>query len=321
LASFAARYGLRGYLLRRALRQFATLGACLQFDPTRGVRFLQPVTSLSGRFSPKYQRRFAVQENIFSLDSTNTRLLDELGRGLNTCKALTAEVQTRGRGRRERVWQSALGAGITLSLALPQAELTKLQLTGGALPLSIGVALAEALVRLGVRDVGLKWPNDVQVNGRKLGGILLEGRAAGVVVGIGLNHALARFPRVPMPGGGQGSLQTSLGQPIISLRDVLGARLPARSKVVAAVLATLFQKLEENFTHWQKAFARFDVLYGREIQVHEADGHYWYGVAQGVNEAGLLRVLHPEGERLCHAGEVSIRQHPERAGGQDAFIG
>jgi biotin-(acetyl-CoA carboxylase) ligase len=83
----------------------------------------------------------------------------------------------------------------------------------------------------------------------------------------------------------------------------------------------LFQKLEENFTHWQKAFARYDVLYGREIQVHEADGHYWYGVAQGVNEAGLLRVLHPEGERLCHAGEVSIRQHPERAGGQDAFIG
>lgn len=312
LASFAARRSVRVGVLRRALRQFAAMGASLQFDDARGVRFFQPVTLLSA-CQPRIRAGALRPENVFAVDSTNTRLLDELGRGLDTCKALTAEVQTRGRGRRERVWQSALGVSIALSLALPKAEIAKRQLAGEPLPLRVGVALAEALVQLGVRHVGLKWPNDVQVNGRKLGGILLEGRAAGVVVGIGLNYALSP------------SFRTSLGQPVISLRDVLGARLRSRSRVVDGVLAALFEQLDESSTHWQRNFARFDVLYGREIQVRETDGECWYGVAQGVTEAGLLRVRCTQhgcsGERLCHAGDVSIHLSAGRTGGQHAFIG
>src|SRR5687767_15853605 len=89
---------------------------------------------------------------------------------------LAAEEQTAGRGRRGRRWHSAPGAGLTFSLGRrirrPARELA-------ALSLVAGVAAARALRALGVRQAALKWPNDLLVDGAKLGGILVETRSQG----------------------------------------------------------------------------------------------------------------------------------------------
>src|SRR6266850_4733723 len=102
---------------------------------------------------------------------------------------LAAQVQTAGRGRRGRRWYSARGAGVTFSLSAvirrPARELAGLSLVAG-------VAAARALRALGVAQAALKWPNDLVVDGAKLGGILVETRSNGggatrAVVGVGIN--------------------------------------------------------------------------------------------------------------------------------------
>src|SRR6187549_518517 len=118
--------------------------------------------------------------------STNDLLLNQTNTVL-----VAAEEQTEVRGRRGRRWYSAPGAGLTFSLGRrirrPARELA-------ALSLVAGVAAARALRALGVRQAALKWPNDLLVDGAKLGGILVEARTPSssrggsyAVVGVGIN--------------------------------------------------------------------------------------------------------------------------------------
>src|SRR3546814_8669630 len=122
------------------------------------------------------------------IDSTNTQLL--VADGADDPQALLAEMQTAGRGRRGRSWISPFGANLYLSIAWSwpawPPELS-------ALSLAIGVACAKVIENHGVADVRLKWPNDLLVDDRKLGGILIEhrgeaGGACRVVVGIELGR-------------------------------------------------------------------------------------------------------------------------------------
>jgi len=230
----------------------------------------------------------------FETDSTNTRLLQTLKQGLAQVAALAAEQQTHGRGRHERRWLTPLGGGIALSVAWPYARLPT-EHPPAALSLRVGVALARACARLGVRHVRLKWPNDLMVDGRKLGGVLIEGTAAGLVVGVGLNHA---FPK---------GWRDRVDQPLISLADILGRRVPARSRVLKVVLDALLAEMGSDDKAWRESFARRDALAGCPVRVGRTCGDIWEGVAAGVTEDGALRVITPAGERLCHAGEVSVR--------------
>jgi BirA family biotin operon repressor/biotin-[acetyl-CoA-carboxylase] ligase len=288
LASCAASCGVGAPVLRRALRDYARRGAPLQFDGARGVRLRAPVTPLAPRHGPIRAL------TCFETDSTNAQLLQSLKQGLSHPLALAAEQQTRGRGRHARRWLTPLGGGVALSLAWPYALLP-----GGrppaALSLRVGVALAQACARLGVPRVRLKWPNDLVVDGHKLGGILIEGGAAGLVIGVGLNHD---FPR---------GWRSRVGQPLTSLSDILGRRVPSRSRVLDVVLDALWAALRSGDERWRDAFARLDALAGRLVRVSWAGGDVWEGVAGGVTEDGALRVITPGGERLCHAGEVSVR--------------
>src|ERR1700740_279764 len=106
--------------------------------------------------------------------STNSVLLAE--KGLARPVLLVADQQTAGRGRRGRRWPAAPGGGLTLSLALAMLRHRR---ELAALPLVAGVAVARALHALGVTRAALKWPNDILVDGAKLGGILVETKSNG----------------------------------------------------------------------------------------------------------------------------------------------
>lgn len=277
--------------VRRALRDYAGRGVSLQFDQARGVRLRSEVTPLS---SQNPRTRIAT---CFETDSTNARMQQVLRAGYPDVRALAAEQQTQGRGRRARPWMTPLGGGIALSLACPYGNLPAGRVPL-ALPLRVGVALAQACGRLGVRNVRLKWPNDLMLEGRKLGGILIEGGARGVVIGVGLNHAIPT------------SWKGRVDQPVISLRDVLGARTPARSRVLDVLFEALMAVRHGNDAEWREAFSRYDALARREVRICATAGDIWdvwEGVANGVTEEGALRVITPAGERLCYAGEVSVR--------------
>jgi BirA family biotin operon repressor/biotin-[acetyl-CoA-carboxylase] ligase len=212
-----------------------------------------------------------------------------------------AEDQTQGRGRLGRPWQSARGASLTFSLALPLAPAD-----WSGLSLAVGVALADALdaPAPGVAPrIGLKWPNDLWLldapgRGRKLGGILIEtvavGRLRMAVVGVGLNVA-------PQSLDG-------LGTGYACLQEIEpGITAPAALHRVAVPLAQALVRYEhEGFAAFAECFARRDLL--RDRPVTTASPAVPQGVALGVTPTGALRVRTPDGQvHEITSGEVSVR--------------
>jgi len=154
---------------------------------------------------------------------------------------LAAELQTAGRGRHGRRWRSAPGAGATFSI-LRSMRCEQRRLAG--LSVAVGISSARALRRLGARGVAVKWPNDLMVNRRKLGGVLIETRpAAGasapgsvVIVGIGINCRA------------QPRLGARLGRGVAALDEVL-RRPVSRNTVIGAVARDVLATLEA----WERA--------------------------------------------------------------------
>jgi BirA family biotin operon repressor/biotin-[acetyl-CoA-carboxylase] ligase len=240
----------------------------------------------------------ATLEIAWSLDSTNSELLrrDTPGQG---AAVLLAERQTGGRGRRGRTWVSPLAAHLYLSVARQfSGGLSRL----GGLSLVAGVAVAEALHAAGYDGVQLKWPNDLLVSGRKLGGLLVEGGGehagpARAVIGLGLN--------VRMPA----DVAATLDQPWIDLAT-LATPPPSRNAIAACVLGHLLPALEqfdaEGLSPFLTRYAAFDALAGHDVIIHGA-GTSSSGAALGIAADGALRVRVDGAERSFHAGEVSVR--------------
>jgi BirA family biotin operon repressor/biotin-[acetyl-CoA-carboxylase] ligase len=134
--------------------------------------------------------------HFVNLPSTNDFAKDLARQGYPEGAVLVAETQSAGRGRLGRVWESSPGTGIYLSLILrpplPPAELPKLTLTAA-------VAVVEAIKEATDLKVGIKWPNDIMLAGKKLGGILTEmesesDQMSHLILGVGLNINNTTFP-------------------------------------------------------------------------------------------------------------------------------
>jgi BirA family biotin operon repressor/biotin-[acetyl-CoA-carboxylase] ligase len=208
-----------------------------------------------------------------------------------------ADRQTAGQGRRGRTWVSPPDANLYLSaarrIARPLSQL-------GGLSLAVGVAVVEALQALGVDGAGLKWPNDVLVDGRKLGGILVDARADGAgsiaVVGIGLN--------LRMPAGAAAAID----QPWCDLAGL--GHAPPRDAVAAAVAAALLDAFAlfeaEGLAPFLARWQAHDALAGRAARLLEGERET-AGTVLGVDARGALRFATADGERLVHSGELSLR--------------
>ena len=155
---------------------------------------------------------------------------------------LAAELQSAGRGRHGRRWHSERGAGATFSIRRTM-HCEQRGLAG--LSVAVGISSARALRRLGARGIALKWPNDLMVNRRKLGGILIETRPAPrgarpdqppsgpgsvVIVGIGINCRA------------QPRLGARLSRGVASLDEVL-RRAVSRNTVIGAVAGEVLDAL------------------------------------------------------------------------------
>lgn len=232
--------------------------------------------------------------------STNADALVLARDGLRQSVAVLAEYQNAGRGRRGRPWQSPYGRNLYLSLAT--------SFSGGAaalegLSLAVGVAVADALKGLGLGDrVQLKWPNDIWVAERKLGGILVElaGDMDGIcvpVIGIGINGMLSA------------SAASEIDQPWTDLTRELG-KAPDRNLLAGRVLSALMAVLDEfrhtGFAPLRERWRRYDCCDGRAVQVLLGERRI-VGVARGVSEQGAL-LLDVDGVvQRFHGGEVSLR--------------
>lgn len=242
--------------------------------------------------------RFRV-EVVDQTGSTNTDLLTAASDGAPGGSVLAAEMQTGGRGRRGRQWVNPLGGSLTFSL-LWRFDRGAAGLSG--LSLVVGMACAKAVASFGVAGVGVKWPNDLQISGRKLGGILIElqGDALGpsaAVIGIGLN---VRLPSV---------VRDTVGQPAT---DLASSRVAVdRNALLAAVLVRLAADIDRfdagGFAPLEGEFRNWHVLQNRPVRVSLPDGQHVDGIVEGTDPDGALLVRSGEAMRRFHGGEVSVR--------------
>lgn len=232
------------------------------------------------------------------VDSTNAELLRQVVQQAHTGSVLVAEWQTAGRGRLGRRWMSGLGDALTFSLLWRfDAGLNAL----AGLSLTVGVAIVRALKTLGVRDAGLKWPNDVITPQGKLAGILIEAQGdmlgpSTVVVGVGLNLRLPSLAAL-----------AQIGQPVSGLAQ-LHAALPRREIVLAVLLRELVGVLQqfsrEGFSQLGAEWQDCHVFQDRVVRVNLPDGRSLSGIARGVTLGGELCLETVEGLRYLNSGEV-----------------
>ncbi len=302
-AALARELGITRSAVWKRIEALRAAGVDVEARAGSGYALARPLQlldadDLRARLPADARAELASLELAFDTGSTNADALRAPlpARG---CAAFLAERQTAGRGRRGRAWASPLAAHVYLSLARRfDGGIAGLQ----GLGLAVGVAACEALQALGYPQVGLKWPNDLLAEGRKLGGILVEvgGEAAGplrVVVGLGLN--------VQMPA----SAARGIDQPWTDLA-ALSSRPPDRPAVAAALLAALMLALARferaGLAPFLERWPRHDQLAGRAVRLEEG-GRVHEGIAAGVAADGALRLRLADGERCFHAGEASLR--------------
>ena len=303
--TLAGELGVSRGAVWKAVRLLRASGMDVYAVPNRGYRMPAAAEPLDAARISAYlsgATRTAVRrlEVLWSVDSTNSMLLARPNPPLGNSEALLAEYQTAGRGRRGRAWIAPPGAAICLSQSWTFREVPA---DLGALGLAIGVCVLRALRRSGL-EASLKWPNDVLLGDRKLGGILLELRAestgpASVVVGIGLNATLSASARERI---------AALGLPAT---DLLSAGIERSRNRVAAhlideVVAGLGRFEREALRPFVEEWRTADALRGRQLEVRTAAGTT-RGLACGIDLHGALLVETPQGVQRFISGEVTVR--------------
>ncbi len=215
-----------------------------------------------------------------------------------------AEYQTGGRGRRGRRWLSPFGSGLCLS-ADWTFSLTPPNLP--ALSLAVGVAVHRALSAWCPAGIGLKWPNDIVADDRKLGGMLIDvrGESSGpiaVVIGIGIN--------IDTIAGLADRFDTDDSLRPVCLSDLACGRAVSRNAVAAAIVNALHGVLQEfqatGFESMADEWRQRDVMCGRDICLRIGD-RAQTGVAVGIDDSGAL--LFDDGNNVTAvlAGDVTLR--------------
>lgn len=261
----------------------------------KGYRLERPISllakgALQARLAPM---QVFVEEQVDSTNALAIRLLADQEPPF----LVLAEAQSAGRGRRGRQWCSPYGANLYFSLVI-RVDRSSTQLQ--ALSLVVGLAVLRVLRQVGMAEVGLKWPNDLLVAGKKIAGILLELNGdptdvCNVIIGIGIN--------ANMLGG------VEIDQPWTSVQLETG-RLADRSELVVALANELGEMLrlhrEQGFAAFHHEWEAHHLWQGREVRlvsgVHEVNG-----TVLGVTQDGALRLLVGGGEQVFSGGELSLR--------------
>ena len=280
-----------------ALQINSVKGRGYQLSPA--INFINPEVVLKKVDDPENLELHSFVE----LDSTNQWLLEQHSSNKHAAsihkKICHAEFQRHGRGRREKKWLSPLGCNLYFSIGwcfeLPMAGLSQLSLL-------TGVALVETLESIGVKNAGLKWPNDIYIADKKLAGILIElrGEATGpttAVIGIGIN--------ISMPESSGNDIDQAWTDISQHCRP-----LPSRNDLLALFIQSLVRMLT-NFTditteQCSQFWKKYDILNSRNITI-QTNNTTLSGIARGIHDDGSLIVSIDGSNQYFHAGDVSLK--------------
>lgn len=288
----------------KAVQKLQEEGYRIQAVRNRGYRLqeVQPDILSSEEIEGRLKTKWA-GNTVYSyteVDSTNNRAKQLAEEGAPHGTLVMADIQTAGKGRRGRSWSSPSGSGIWMTLILkPDLEPSRASM----LTLVMAHSVTKAIRMVTGLDAGIKWPNDVVVNGRKVCGILTEMSAEidfinHIVIGFGINANITSFPEEI--GKTATSLELEMGQPV------------SRADLAASVLEQFEVDYQAFLSHGDLSALLTpynDMLLGIGQQVRVLQpGHEYTGISAGINRAGELLVKREDGTVTeIYAGEVSVR--------------
>ncbi|HEC14042.1 MAG TPA: bifunctional biotin--[acetyl-CoA-carboxylase] ligase/biotin operon repressor BirA [Acidiferrobacteraceae bacterium] len=285
----------------KRLRQF---GLDIHSVSGRGYRLSRPLYILDrdiivaalAQDIPDFGDRLRLLPEV---DSTNRYLLKHINSADKKGAVCLAEVQVQGRGRHGRQWQTTPYRNVIFSMAW-HFEAGMGQVAG--LSLAAGAAIGQMLVNQGFQGIGLKWPNDLVWQDRKLGGMLIDvhGEVNGpcwVVLGLGLNIDIG------------GVAAHKIDRPWAMLSEMKDQRID-RNALVASLIGALWKMFgvfeREGLGHFQRVWERFHAYSGKPVVVYTQNGKL-EGIAIGIDGAGALLLRDKRGQvHQMLSGEVSL---------------
>jgi len=227
--------------------------------------------------------------------STNQDLTRESRSDFGRALVRFADVQTAGRGRRDRRWDMEPGGGLLISFYVPWTT----SATAHLVPTALGVAAVDSVSDVG-RRVGLKWPNDLVISsGDKLGGMLgntvLDGaELAGVVVGLGCNVS---WPPVGQSGLESATSLNRLGEEPVDRRELAQALIARFDRELATI-----ESAGPNAVH--DRYRQRCLTIGKQVRIQNGDGTFTSGIATDIDPSGAL-LLDVDGfQRRIDVGDV-----------------
>lgn len=296
-------FGVSRTAVWKVMKQLQQEGYIIEAVRNRGYMLKENPDVLSkSELKSRIHNRWAGKEIYFFEETGSTNIdakrLGEEGAPHGT--VVVADKQNAGRGRRGRTWESPAGKDIYFTILL-RPEFPPDRVAG--LTLVMALSVVQAIEEECGVEAGIKWPNDVVVNGKKVCGILTEltietDYIQHVVTGVGINVNLEAVPE-------------EIKETATSLLLESG-RKTARAELLRKVL----KKFEGNYESYaesldmQSMAADYNAhLENRDRQVRVLDPKgEWEGIARGINDSGELLVENATGETVeVYAGEVSIR--------------
>ena len=273
----------------------------------KGYKLQQPISLLNEKIIKNTIGEEGSWFNIKvlgSVDSTNNYLSKAAAKGYPHASVVAANIQTQGKGRRGRQWQSALGESLTFSFLW--------RFTQGAaglsgLSLAVGVALIRALKKFNITTALLKWPNDILIFDegiyKKLAGILIElqgdtdGQSA-AIIGIGLNLNLSK------------KQLEKIDQPATDIHNLLSESID-NNLFMAIIIKELAQVLAlfeaEQFKPFKDEWLNYHAFQNKLITIMLGNSQTITGKAIDISDTGALIVSTDGGSKSFASGEVSIR--------------
>ncbi|MCI7657884.1 biotin--[acetyl-CoA-carboxylase] ligase [Anaerotignum sp.] len=287
----------------KGIKKLREEGYEIEAVTNRGYRLTNPETMYNKRELEQGLKTKTMGQSIYfyeETDTTNNRARELALEGAPEGTLVIAEKQTAGRGRRGKVWESPLGTGIWMSLVLrPQI----MPAEASVLTLLCGLATAEAIEAETGLSAGIKWPNDILINGKKAVGILTEmdcemSQVHFVIPGIGINVNTASFP--PEIAEIATSLYLECGKTV------------SRRRLVHKVLERLEEHYETflrtgSFTAMLEDYRKHCITLGKEV--HVLGREPFFAEALDITPEGELLVRRADNgkEEVVFSGEVSIR--------------
>jgi BirA family biotin operon repressor/biotin-[acetyl-CoA-carboxylase] ligase len=299
----AHELGLTRSSVSNHIKALNALGLDIYSVKGRGYQLAKAVDLLSqSRIQaelPEYPYLHAPKVMVDNIVGSTNDVVKQLGDELPQGSVCLAEAQTKGRGRRGKTWVSPFGASIYLSM-IWRFDSGYQSMAG--LSLLVGLAVNRALIRIGVKNCRLKWPNDIYHQNKKLAGILIEvegqvGEQTTAIIGIGVN--------VNLP-----STALLIDQAYTDIASALVQKVD-RNRFAVCLIDSLWQMLPDFQQHGLSPFMseweRADLFAGQEVRL--ISGQYENrGISRGIDSSGAL-LLEADGKiKAYHGGEISVRK-------------